>query len=57
MVNTGQFVIEGTVDPRNILKVKAAEPLDGNRGGGIPEYIINPKNVNKTRASGANPTF
>lgn len=56
-INTGQFVIEGTVDPANIIDKYPARPLDGNKGGGVPEYIINPAHVNKTRVSGANPPF
>lgn len=54
--NTGQFVIEGTVKNKNIITQRAALPLDGNRGG-LPEYIINPKNVIIKRVSGVNPQF
>ena len=54
--NTGRFVVEGTVKNRNIMRVKSADPLDGNRGG-LPEYIINPKNVQIKRVSGVNPQF
>jgi len=54
--NTGQFVIEGTVKRRNILQIKLADPLDGNRGG-MTEFIIDPKNVKIRRVSGANPHF
>lgn len=54
--NTGQFVIEGTVDLKNIINQRSALPLDGNRGG-LQEYIINPKDVIKKRVSGANPEF
>lgn len=55
--NTGQFVIEGTVDFKNIITSHPAQPLDGRAGGGVTEYIINPNNVKKTRVSGANPAF
>jgi len=54
--NTGRFVIEGTVKNKNIMQVKAAEALDGNKGGLI-EYKINPNNVNIKRVSGVNPHF
>jgi hypothetical protein len=54
--NTGQFVIEGTVDPKNIMLQRSALQLDGNKGG-LPEVIINPKNVTIKRVSGANPAF
>ncbi|MCO5935526.1 hypothetical protein NAF17_08230 [Mucilaginibacter sp. RB4R14] len=55
-MNSGQFVIEGTVKPNAIITNRAALPLDGNKGG-VPEYIINPKNVTPKRVSGANPNF
>lgn len=55
-VNTGRFVIEGTVKRSNIIKTRSALPLDGNKGG-LLEYIIDPKNVNINRVSGANPGF
>jgi hypothetical protein len=54
--NTGQFVIEGTVKSSSILKTRSALPLDGNAGG-LRELIIDPKNVNIKRVSGANPNF
>ena len=55
-VNKGRFVIEGTVKRSNIIKTRSALPLDGNKGG-LLEFIIDPKNVNINRVSGANPTF
>ena len=55
-INTGQFIIEGTVNPSYIMNQRSAFPLDGNAGGLI-EYIINPKNVYITKVSGANPKF
>jgi len=54
--NTGRFVIEGTVKKSNIITQRPALPLDGNKGG-LPEYIINPKNVQIKRVSGVNPQF
>ncbi len=42
--NTANFMIEGQVRAKNILKTRSALPLDGNVGG-LPEFIINPKNV------------
>jgi len=55
-VNTGRFVIEGSVNGSSIIKSRSALPLDGNRGG-LLEYIIDPKNVNINKVSGANPEF
>jgi len=55
-VNTGRFVIEGTVKKSSIIKSRLALPLDGNKGG-LLEFIINPKNVKINRVSGANPPF
>lgn len=49
--------MEGTVNFNAIIETHPAQPLDGHPGGGIPEFIINPKNVTKTRVSGANPAF
>ncbi len=55
-LNTGQFVIEGSVNPSYIINQRPAIPLDGGAGG-LKEYIINPKAVKITRVSGANPEF
>ena len=38
------------------MNTRPALPLDGNVGG-LKELIINPKNVNFNRVSGANPQF
>ena len=54
--NTGRFVIKGTVNNSSIIKTRSALPLDGNKGG-LPEYIIDPKNVTIKRVSGVNPEF
>ena len=43
--NTADFLIQGRVNPADIIKSRPALPLDGNRGG-LPEFIIDPKNVN-----------
>lgn len=45
--NTADFVLEGRVNPSNIIESRAALPLDGNAGG-LPEHIIDPKNVTIT---------
>ena len=45
-----------TANANYIIKQRSALPLDGNAGG-LPEYIINPKNVNVTRVSGVNSEF
>lgn len=42
--NTADFLIQGKVNPADIIKSRAALPLDGNRGG-LPELIIDPSNV------------
>jgi hypothetical protein len=47
--NTGRFVIEGTVNTKNINNIKMADPLDGKAGNGVREYIIDPKNVQINR--------
>jgi len=54
--NSGQFVIEGNVKKSDVIKQRPALPLDGNKGG-LPETIIDPKNVEIKRVSGANPPF
>jgi RHS repeat-associated protein len=55
-MNTGQYVIEGTVENSDIMIRRPAEALDGNMGG-LPEYLIDPEKVNINRVSGANPAF
>lgn len=54
--NTGRFVVEGQAKKADIIKQRAALPLDGNKGG-LPELIIDPANVNVKRVSGVNPEF
>lgn len=40
-VNTGEKIIEAVVlDPSKCVKIRLALPLDGNKGGGVIEYII-----------------
>lgn len=56
-VNTGQFVIQGSVRKSNILLQRAALPLDGNAGG-VMEYIIkNPNQIKIYGVYGVNPPF
>ena len=57
VTNTGRFVIEGTVKNKHIIKRKLADPLDGNAGKGVREFIIDPENVKIQRVSGVNPEF
>ncbi|MBW3518749.1 hypothetical protein [Flavobacterium sp. NKUCC04_CG] len=45
--NTADFMIKGRVNSNNIIKSRSALPLDGNKGG-LPELIIDPKNVRIT---------
>ena len=45
--NTAEFLIRGEVKKADIIQMRSALPLDGNRGG-LPEYIIDPKNVRNT---------
>ena len=45
--NTADFLIQGKVNPADIIKSRPALPLDGNKGG-LPELIIDPKNVKLT---------
>jgi hypothetical protein len=59
--NTGQFVIEGTLnDPSAVVLHRNALPLDGMKGG-LPEYIIpnwmGNGSVTVNRVSGVNPEF
>jgi RHS repeat-associated protein len=55
-INSGQFVIEGNVKRKDIIRTQPADALDGNKGG-LPELIIDPKKVEIQRVSGANPSF
>jgi hypothetical protein len=43
--NWATSYIKGSVQLKNIIKIRGALPLDNNNGG-LPELIINPKNVN-----------
>ena len=43
-INTAEFLIRGKVKNKYIIQKRTALPLDGNKGG-LPEYIIDPKNV------------
>ena len=43
-MNTADFMIKGKVNINSIIKSRSALPLDGNIGG-LPELIIDPKNV------------
>jgi len=43
-INTANFLIEGRANAADIIKSRSALPLDGNMGG-LPELIIDPKNV------------
>ena len=45
--NTAEFLIEGKVNPYNIITKRPALQLDGNVGG-LLEYKINPANINIT---------
>jgi hypothetical protein len=38
---------DSVIAPADIIKSRTALPLDGNKGG-LPELIIDPKNVNIT---------
>jgi len=43
--NTADFLLKGKAKSSDVIKFKSADPLDGNKGG-LPELIIDPKNVN-----------
>jgi hypothetical protein len=43
-INSAEFMIQGEVNVKDIIKYKSADPLDGNKGG-LPELIIDPKNI------------
>jgi RHS repeat-associated protein len=45
--NTADFLIKGRAKASDIIESRSALPLDGNKGG-LPELIIDPKNVNLT---------
>ncbi|MCA3029378.1 MAG: hypothetical protein ING66_12395, partial [Rhodocyclaceae bacterium] len=46
-MNTADFMITGTTRLSDVIKSRPALPLDGNKGG-LPELIIDPKNVRIT---------
>ena len=48
--NTADFLVEGWVSVSDVIKSRSALPLDGNKGG-LPELIIDPKNVRITGVS------
>ncbi|MFC4701518.1 hypothetical protein ACFO4O_15255 [Glaciecola siphonariae] len=45
--NTAEFLLRGEAKKADIIQMRSALPLDGNKGG-LPEYIIDPKNVRNT---------
>jgi RHS repeat-associated protein len=53
-MNTADFLIKGQVRASDIIKSRPALPLDGNKGG-LPELIIDPKNVRLNDFSVLNP--
>ena len=42
--NSGEFLVQGTVRTSQIQEIRLARPIPPNRGG-LPEYVINPRNV------------
>ena len=52
--NSADFLIQGRARVSDIIESRSALPLDGNRGG-LPELIIDPKNVDITDFSVLNP--
>ena len=46
-MNTADFMIKGRTNVTDIIESRGALRLDGNNGG-LPERIIDPKNVNIT---------
>ena len=46
-INTADFLIKGKVNINSIINSRSALPLDGNLGG-LPELIIDPRNINFT---------
>lgn len=56
--NSGRFVSEGTIKNSEGIKIKNADPLDGNKGGLDQVYIPKPENqVELDKVSGVNPPF
>jgi hypothetical protein len=52
--NSADFLIQGRARASDIIESRSALPLDGNQGG-LPELIIDPKNVDITDFSVLNP--
>lgn len=52
--NTADFLLQGRANVNDIIKTRPALPLDGNKGG-LPELIIDSKNVDLTDFSVLNP--
>lgn len=46
-MNTADFLIKGKANAADVIKSRSAFPLDGNKGG-LPELVIDPKNVRIT---------
>jgi hypothetical protein len=53
-MNSADFLIKGQARASDIIQSRSALPLDGNRGG-LPELIIDPKNVKLNDFSVLNP--
>ena len=56
-VNTGRFVIEGTVNRSDIFLERSALPLNGNSGGLLEYKILQTDKINIIRVSGVNPQY
>ncbi len=57
-VNTGRFVLEGTIKNTKGVTTRKALPLNGNKGGLDEVLIPDPKNqIRIDRVSGVNPEF
>jgi hypothetical protein len=46
-MNTADFLIKGKANAADVIKSRSAFALDGNKGG-LPELVIDPKNVRIT---------
>jgi hypothetical protein len=47
VTNTAEFLIKGKAKVSDIIESRSALPLDGNKGG-LPDLIIDPKNIKIT---------